>query len=501
MKTIVIWTAAFVAMATLACAGVARTINYQGYLKDAAGKPVTAATSLIFRLYSSTSGVNPVWNESHSVSPANGVYSVGLGEKTPLTIPLNRQYYLGIQVEADSELRPLQMLMAVPYALQAGCNAGDMLNCYTGAPESLNVGLCKSGVRTCTPDGSSFGICAGEVTPNCGGTCLDFSSNTDNCGSCGIACAHVANATPGCTGGVCGFTCTSSYGDCDGLPVNGCETNLTNSVNNCGVCGSRCVYANGYGACSSGVCQLSYCSAGYANCDQNPNTGCETNLMNSASNCGACGNTCSLPNSLSYCQGGACGISYCLAGFSNCDGLIANGCETNTMTSTANCGACGRSCTAANGTAACSQGACSVASCNVSFYNVDGLAANGCECFAPGLNACGTATSLGAMSTGAVQTVSGVLPGGSNERWYAVVVTKSGLFASPRLVLSIAEPGYVADIYQDCAGTAMSCTPGNVGQTGTTCGSVNFNSQVYLLRVRAVQNTGCSQFNLQLTAQ
>ena len=131
-----------------------RIISYQGYLNVGAGKPVTTATNLTFSLYSTASGVGPVWTENRSVNPANGVYSIGLGEVTPLTVSFSRQYYLGTQVGTDPELRPLQMLMAVPYALQAGCFPGDMLNCYTGSPETLNVGLCKGGVRTCATDGT-----------------------------------------------------------------------------------------------------------------------------------------------------------------------------------------------------------------------------------------------------------------------------------------------------------------------------------------------------------
>lgn len=49
-----------------------RTISYQGYLKNGTGKPVTGATGLTFRLYSSTrSSSAPLWSESRSVTPEN----------------------------------------------------------------------------------------------------------------------------------------------------------------------------------------------------------------------------------------------------------------------------------------------------------------------------------------------------------------------------------------------------------------------------------------------
>ena len=275
-----------------------RIISYQGYLNDGAGKPVTTATNLTFSLYSTASGVGPVWTENRSVNPANGVYSIGLGEVTPLMVSFSRQYYLGTQVGTDPELRPLQMLMAVPYALHAGCFPGDMLNCYTGSPETLNVGLCKGGVRTCTSDGSGFGTCVGEFTPNCNGVCLDFSSNVANCGACGTACSF-ANAIPACQNSNCVISsCTAGWGNCDGNSTNGCEINTSTSVTNCGSCRTVCNKTNGTPFCTGGMCNIA-CNTGWANCDGTLANGCEINL-NSTANCGYCGNDCSSTNGAPY---------------------------------------------------------------------------------------------------------------------------------------------------------------------------------------------------------
>ena len=64
------------ALAAVSIAGVPQTINYQGYLKDSAGVPVNMATSIRFSLYSSNPArSNPVWQETKSVTPANGIYS------------------------------------------------------------------------------------------------------------------------------------------------------------------------------------------------------------------------------------------------------------------------------------------------------------------------------------------------------------------------------------------------------------------------------------------
>lgn len=103
-------------LAALAFAGVPRTINYQGYLKNADGSPVNTPVNVIFRLYSSTSGADAIWaGPPQSVIPVNGIYSTRI---TPDSLPFDRQYWLGVTINGE-ELRPLQQLDAAPYALRA----------------------------------------------------------------------------------------------------------------------------------------------------------------------------------------------------------------------------------------------------------------------------------------------------------------------------------------------------------------------------------------------
>jgi hypothetical protein len=107
------------AFAAAAFASVPQTINYQGYLKDSAGVPVAAPTSIRFSLYSSNPARNnPVWNETKSVTPTNGIYSTQLGSATPITAPFDVPYWLGVKVEGDAEMA-LQPLSSVPYAIRS----------------------------------------------------------------------------------------------------------------------------------------------------------------------------------------------------------------------------------------------------------------------------------------------------------------------------------------------------------------------------------------------
>lgn len=45
------------------------------------------------------------------------------------------------------------------------CTPGETTPCYTGPLATKEVGTCKSGQRTCNPEGTAFGVCVGEVTP------------------------------------------------------------------------------------------------------------------------------------------------------------------------------------------------------------------------------------------------------------------------------------------------------------------------------------------------
>ena len=86
------------------------------------------------------------------------------------------------------------------------------------------------------------------------------------------------------------------------------------------------------------------CASGYANCNGSSVDGCEINITTSASNCGACGNVCALPNATSGCVSGNCSIVSCNTGYSNCNGNNIDGCEVNLQIDNNNCGACGFVC-------------------------------------------------------------------------------------------------------------------------------------------------------------
>jgi hypothetical protein len=145
---------------------VPRTLSYQGYLTLPDGTPLTAPVNMTFALYAAATGGTPLWSELHSNVPiSNGVYSLVLGDTTPVNLPFDVPYFLGTTIGADPEMTPRQPLNSVPFALRAGCNSGDMISCYTGDLATLGLGLVRAGVRTCSADGTGYGACTGQVLP------------------------------------------------------------------------------------------------------------------------------------------------------------------------------------------------------------------------------------------------------------------------------------------------------------------------------------------------
>jgi len=247
-------------------------------------------------------------------------------------------------------------------------------------------------------DGASEAGC-GAGQSSCVGRCVDTQTDTANCGVCGTTCRAGANQTNACTAGRCVPACATGFADCDGDAANGCEANTATSGSACGGCGRACM---GPGAvCAAGVCAAGMCSAGRADCDGMAANGCEVETASNASNCGACARACSAPNSAPTCAAGLCVVGTCNAGFGDCDGVIANGCETDTNTSAFHCGMCGRGCAAIHGMAACVMGTCTISSCEAGYSDCDRSGANGCEVNSASDNAncgmCGRACAMGTI--------------------------------------------------------------------------------------------------------
>ena len=75
---------------------VPQKINYQGYLTDSGGTPLTGAYEMVFSLCDAATDGSCPWTETQTVSVNKGIFSVALGSVTPITLSFDVQYYLDI---------------------------------------------------------------------------------------------------------------------------------------------------------------------------------------------------------------------------------------------------------------------------------------------------------------------------------------------------------------------------------------------------------------------
>jgi hypothetical protein len=289
----------------------------------------------------------------------------------------------------------------------------DLLNCGAcgnRCPDRANATTVCAGGRCGFMCQAGFADCNRMPGDGCE---VDLRSSVANCGMCGRVCA-VPNGTPACTGGTCTIgACIPGFADCDGMVENGCEADLT-TVMNCGMCGRRCPLATQVHvtapSCAMGMCAFGGCDAGWGDCNGVPDDGCETSLTTTA-NCGTCGVACAAGQA---CTGGACacpaGQTLCGGACTNTDtdpmncGMCGRRCASgvctggmcltclpgetvcarrcvNTKTDPVNCGGCSRVCPGAAphvASSVCAAGSCTI-TCTTGYANCDGLVDNGCE--------------------------------------------------------------------------------------------------------------------------
>src|SRR5207253_161292 len=146
---------------------------------------------------------------------------------------------------------------------------------------------CIKGACGLGPCVMPFGDCNLNAADGCE---IDLTSSPGNCSACGKVCAAVANGTPGCAASVCGIgMCNGGFKDCKNGAADGCETDLTSGPGNCWACGMVCpAVANATPGCAASVCGIGMCNGGFKDCKNGAADGCETNVTNTVANCGAC---------------------------------------------------------------------------------------------------------------------------------------------------------------------------------------------------------------------
>jgi hypothetical protein len=218
-----------------------------------------------------------------------------------------------------------------------------------GSDACLNLTLDTLDPTACSSDGDCASA-SGDAMGCCANHCVDLTqTNLRSCGN-GV-CIDAANcckdadcnAPPAQAGCFQGGSCSGVGGSCSYTLRAGAQT-----------CGTTCC-RNVNGTCNAD-CALT-CAFGFADCDGDPSNGCEQSLYD-ANYCGGCFTQCIYPNAVAACPTGTCMLTRCAAGFQNCDGLTANGCECA-------------------GTGCCANGACQ------DMHN-NGIGQTFTDCVAPG---------------------------------------------------------------------------------------------------------------------
>jgi hypothetical protein len=245
------------------------------------------------------------------------------------------------------------------------CTAASQCADASGASARCTDGRCTTACNT------GFADCDGVTTTGCE---VNTATTALHCGGCGMACPGATNATPRCAAATCSFVCNTGFADCDGVATNGCEVDLRATDAHCGACRTTCPPGtNASGVCTTGTCGIR-CTAGFADCDGMVANGCEASLGGTA-NCGRCGNACTgaTPLCADGDRGFAC-ASGCSTGQSRCGGTCID-----TAISTDHCGACDNACPRrANAQPSCARSACGLR-CDVGYSDCDSVATNGCE--------------------------------------------------------------------------------------------------------------------------
>ena len=122
--------------------------------------------------------------------------------------------------------------VCVPDEIASSTDTGGEMG-TTSSGDDVDTTTTSSSTSDTTTSSTETGGCAPGLT-DCGGACVDLSSDIDNCGSCGKVCDMNIASEGGCVAG----TCAPAYSECFAIPA---PAQTCDQI--CGSMGKTCVYA------------------------------------------------------------------------------------------------------------------------------------------------------------------------------------------------------------------------------------------------------------------
>jgi hypothetical protein len=246
--------------------------------------------------------------------------------------------------------------VGIDAGVDGGIDTGVDAGCQWGVPED-GIGCCDNryannctGCRSyCAHDGEPIRcICDFDGGLPDVGPELDAGTDSGGVPDGGKSCdANCNNAWPNTEGacdystGTCTFKCRFGWSNCNlAIEPDGCEVDIINDINNCGMCGDACATNHVSPECKNMTCG-GLCDQEHLDCNEDlpmiGSDGCEVDKTSDPNNCGACDRSVTgLPHVLSAtCAAQEFTNIICEEGYWNVTPSADDGCEYGPCTKNA----------------------------------------------------------------------------------------------------------------------------------------------------------------------